>query len=221
MFTDPQQMIWRVMMLVPMILSLTVHEFAHAWSASKLGDDTAERMGRLTLNPLPHIDILGTILLPLLGIPFGWAKPVPVNPVRFSRKVSMSTGMMLTAAAGPISNVLLAVLCTVTYGVLYRVAPQTLAGDQGESGVSLLLQFGIAINVTLALFNLIPIPPLDGSRVVDGLIPARLRARWEGFTRLAPFLLLGVIFFGGTLIDGPRQVAHQLLGSLLHLIVSI
>src|SRR5689334_23219884 len=97
--------------LIPLILSLTVHEWAHAYSAFRLGDDTASRQGRLTLNPIPHIDPIGTILCPLLGIPFGWAKPVPVNPLRFNRGVSMRTGMMITAAAGPLSNLVLAVLC--------------------------------------------------------------------------------------------------------------
>src|SRR5580700_1620810 len=108
----------RILGLIPLILSLTVHEWAHAYSAFRLGDDTAARMGRMTFNPIPHIDPFGTILCPLLGIPFGWAKPVPVNPTRFRRDVSMRTGMMITAAAGPISNLLLAVLCSVAYGML-------------------------------------------------------------------------------------------------------
>ena len=99
---------WRLMWLPISILSLSFHEFAHAWSAWKLGDDTASREGRLTLNPVSHIDLLGTIILPLLGVPFGWAKPVPVNPARFRRDVNMSTGMAITATAGPLSNVLLA-----------------------------------------------------------------------------------------------------------------
>src|SRR5574340_1315088 len=90
-----------LMMLIPLVLSLSVHEFAHAWSAWKLGDDTADRMGRLTLNPIAHVDPIGTLLLPLLGVPFGWARPVPVNPARFRRNVNMNTGMAMTAAAGP------------------------------------------------------------------------------------------------------------------------
>src|SRR5688572_26569558 len=98
------------MMLIPLVLSLTVHEWAHAMSAYRLGDDTAAREGRLTLNPIVHIDPLGTLLLPLMGVPFGWAKPVPVVPTRFRRDVNMSTGMMITAAAGPFSNLVLAFL---------------------------------------------------------------------------------------------------------------
>src|SRR5215468_292941 len=110
----------RLMYVPILILSLTVHEWAHAYSAFRLGDDTAARQGRLTLNPLPHIDPFGTILCPLLGVPFGWAKPVPVVPSRFRRDVNMRTGMMITAAAGPLSNLALAVVCTVLYGLLLR-----------------------------------------------------------------------------------------------------
>ena len=221
MLPDSQQLIFRLMMLVPMILSLTVHEYAHAWSAYKLGDDTAARMGRFTLNPLAHIDPIGTLLLPLIGVPFGWAKPVPVDPVRFTRKVTMRTGMLITAAAGPVSNAILAVLCTVAYGLLYRFSPESLAGEQGRSGIAALLAQGIGMNVGLAIFNLIPVPPLDGSRVVDGLMPARLRPQWESFTRLAPFLLLGVLLYGGVLMAGPSRAAQQMLNSLLHFVVTV
>ena len=102
---NQQELILKVMGLIPSILSLTVHEWSHAWSAKMLGDDTAERQGRLTLNPLVHIDPIGTILLPLLGVPFGWAKPVPVNPLRFKRSVSMRTGMAIVAGAIVVAGV--------------------------------------------------------------------------------------------------------------------
>ncbi len=202
----------RVMLLIPLLLSLSVHEFAHAWSAWKLGDDTAARAGRLSLNPLVHIDLFGTILLPLLGIPFGWAKPVPVNPARFRPGVRMSTGMMLTASAGPISNVVLAVLGSIAYGLLMRFSPQLLLPGVG---VGELLGITISINVTLALFNLIPVPPLDGSRIVDGLLPFRFRPAWESVQRFAPFLLIAVIWFGGRLIAVPSRYAMSLLFQLI------
>src|SRR4051812_47199579 len=96
----------RAVAFIPVLLSLTVHEWAHAWTAWRLGDDTAKMLGRVSLNPVDHIDPVGTLLLPLLGVPFGWAKPVPINPVRFHGNVSMAMGVLLTAAAGPISNLL-------------------------------------------------------------------------------------------------------------------
>ncbi|HEY7724542.1 MAG TPA: site-2 protease family protein [Anaeromyxobacteraceae bacterium] len=204
-----------VLILVPLVLSLTVHEYAHAWSAFRLGDDTAARMGRLTLNPLVHMDLLGTVILPLLGIPFGWAKPVPVDPMRFRREVPWRTGMALTAAAGPLANVLLAIAGTVAYGLLARLAPDLLAGVRG---LQPLLAMVITLNVTLALFNLLPIPPLDGSRIVDGFLPLRLRPGWEAFSRLAPFLIIGVMIFGGRIIAGPSGYVLGLLQRLLDLI---
>jgi len=199
---------------VPLVLSLSVHEWAHAWSAYKLGDDTAARMGRMTLNPLAHIDLLGTVVLPLLGIPFGWAKPVPVNPSRFRREVSMGAGMAITASAGPISNVLLAVLCTLLLGLLQRLAPQASWSPAAQQ----LLAVTVTINVSLALFNLIPVPPLDGSRIVDGLMPFRLRPQWDAFTRVAPVLLIAIFFFGGRLIAVPRRLFLDLLQRLLDVI---
>lgn len=197
---EPNFLMERLVLLIPLVLSLTVHEFAHAWSAWRLGDDTAERQGRLTLNPMAHIDPVGTLLLPLLGIPFGWAKPVPVNPARFHRNVTMGTGMMVTAVAGPLSNVLLAMASAVSYGLTRRWAPQFL---EANPGLPELLQQVVVMNVGLALFNMLPVPPLDGSRVVEGLLPYRLRGAWERVAQAGPILLLAVFYFGGRLIAGP------------------
>jgi Zn-dependent protease len=201
-----------VKILIPLILSLSVHEFAHAWTAWKLGDDTAERAGRLTLNPLAHIDPIGTFLLPLLGIPFGWAKPVPVNPARFRRSVRMSTGNMITAAAGPLSNVALAVLCTVGYGLTIRFFPEAALPGSGSRELLLMM---IQLNVALAIFNLIPVPPLDGSRVLEGLLPLRFRGAWESFTRFAPFVLIAVFFGARYIMAGPMGAVYGLLDRLL------
>lgn len=198
----------RVMLVIPMILSLSVHEWAHAWSAWKLGDDTASREGRLTLNPTVHIDPIGTLLLPLLGIPFGWAKPVPVNPARFRRNVHMGTGMALTAAAGPISNLILSLGCAVTLGLLFRFAPELL---QSQKAVMFLLLHGIQLNIGLAIFNLIPLPPLDGSRILDRFIPYRMREGWESFSRFSPLLLLLVIATGGFFLAGPAGYLNGLM----------
>ncbi|MCM2332425.1 MAG: site-2 protease family protein [Anaeromyxobacteraceae bacterium] len=202
---------WRLMWLPISILSLSFHEFAHAWSAWRLGDDTASSEGRLTLNPLSHIDLLGTILLPLFSpIPFGWAKPVPVDPARFRRDVNMSTGMAITAAAGPLSNVLLAVVAAVLLGLGVRFAPDQVALD---SPARFFLVAMVQMNVGLAIFNLIPLPPLDGSRVVAWLLPYRLQQQWHQLESFAPFLLVAVFMFGGRLVRGPiNDVIDLLLG---------
>jgi Zn-dependent protease len=200
-----------VLLFVPLILSLAVHEFAHAWSAYKLGDDTAKQAGRLTLNPLAHADLIGTIIFPLLGVPFGWAKPVPVDPRRFRRDIRMGTGMAITASAGPISNVILAVLVTTLFALLARFAPDLL---QAENGVRELLGTAIFLNVNLALFNLIPVPPLDGSRIVDGLMPYRFRPQWERLMAFSPFLLIAVFIFAGRIINGPSNFVLGLLSQL-------
>jgi Zn-dependent protease len=100
----PDLLLDRAIGFIPVLLSLTVHEWAHAWTALRLGDDTAKMLGRVSLNPLDHIDPVGTLLLPLAGVPFGWAKPVPINPLRFRANISMPLGVLLSAAAGPISN---------------------------------------------------------------------------------------------------------------------
>ncbi|HSM93133.1 MAG TPA: site-2 protease family protein [Anaeromyxobacteraceae bacterium] len=200
-----------------MILSLSVHEFAHAWSANKLGDDTAERQGRLTLNPLAHIDPFGTILLPLILVlshvpAFGWARPVPIDPTRFRRGVSMGKGMALTASAGPLSNLALALLGTLALGGIYRLG-------LGDGGAGDLLRMIILLNVVLALFNLIPVPPLDGSRVVAWALPARLQAAWHAVERFAPILLILILMFGSRLISGPVYAVVNLLNRLLNAII--
>lgn len=174
--------------LVVMWVSLGVHEWAHAWSAYKLGDYTAKGLGRLTLNPFAHVDLVGTFLLPLLGVPFGWAKPVPVDPSRFRRGVSMSYGMMLTAAAGPISNFALATIAIVADAVLWRVVPDIMAGALGQ-----VLLIAISTNVVLGVFNFIPIPPLDGSRVVNHFLPYSMRDVWHQIERLGLFLPIALI----------------------------
>jgi Zn-dependent protease len=215
---EPNFLMERAVLLIPLILSLTVHEFAHAWSAWKLGDDTAEREGRLTLNPMDHIDPVGTLLIPLVlalahaPFSFGWARPVPVNPTRFHRQVNMSTGMMVTAAAGPLSNVLLAMASSVSYGLTLRWAPRFL---EANPGLSMLLFQVVVMNVGLALFNMLPVPPLDGSRVVEGLLPYRLRGAWERVLQAGPLLLMATFYFGGRIIDGPADWMVDRLEALI------
>ena len=171
--------------------SLTVHEAAHAWTADRLGDPTARLLGRISFNPVVHIDPIGTILLPLVaafsGLPIlGWAKPVPVN---ISRLRDPRRDFMLVAAAGPASNILLAVLAAIAIRL-------TVSGD-ALTAPAALLQI-VFINVLLAVFNLVPVPPLDGGNVLAGLLPRSLAGL---FVAMRPygFLLLYALMFTGTL----------------------
>jgi Zn-dependent protease len=211
----------RLKYLVVLLPSLTFHEFAHAWSAWRLGDDTAARMGRLTLNPIPHIDPVGTLLLPLLGVPIGWAKPVPVNPANFRRGIRMGTGDLLVSIAGPISNLLLALLGAVAFAMLVRFS----AGVPDRAMVELASLF-VLMNVGLAVFNLLPLPPLDGSHVVGSFVPYRWRDAWDRFQRFGPIVLMVLLISGAltgrsllwAILDPPRNfiigLLERVIGSL-------
>jgi len=175
-----------VLMIPPILAALTIHEFAHGYVAWKLGDPTARMEGRLTLNPLAHLDPIGTILLFLFY--FGWAKPVPVNPFYFRRP---RTDMIWVALAGPASNVVLAFLLG---GTLRSLLDYNLIEPYGLA--YRMLTISVFLNLMLAFFNLLPIPPLDGSKVVAGIIPLQYLGMWERIERVGPFILLGVIILG-------------------------
>jgi len=168
--------------LAVVLPSLTIHEFAHAWTAYKFGDDTAKRMGRLTLNPIAHIDLFGTIILPLIAH-FGYAKPVPVN---FS--ILTRGQMLLVSIAGPLSNVLLAVILAIAY----HVPPV-----KNVHIIHDVILMGVFLNITLAVFNLIPIPPLDGSRIVYASLKSPKAINIYGhFSQFGIFIIFAVFFLG-------------------------
>jgi Zn-dependent protease len=180
-----------------LLFSLTVHEMAHAWTADRLGDPTARLLGRVSLNPVVHADPIGTVLFPILalmtGAPLiGWAKPVPVNVRRLKRA---ERDYVLVAAAGPASNLVLAFMASLVLAVL-PVSPQTLDTANLSAPIATILSRTMVLNVLLAVFNMIPIPPLDGGNVLAGLLPYRLAAE---FNRVRPygFLLLYVLIFTG------------------------
>jgi Zn-dependent protease len=219
MHIDANWLVDRLSLLIPLWLSLSVHEWAHAWAAWKLGDDTARLAGRLTLNPLAHVDPIGTLLLPLIGVPFGWAKPVPVQPHRFHAGMNMRTGMLLTAVAGPLANLALLAVCLVLFALMIRFQPSAVTA---EHGVGVLVGQMIFLNVVLAVFNALPIPPLDGSRVADALMPDVLRPGWEEFCRFGPFALAAVIILpvvsGIHLFRWPLEATMYVLQQLVMLL---
>jgi Zn-dependent protease len=174
--------------IVTLVLAFTVHEFAHAWAANELGDDTPRLNGRLTLNPLAHLDIIGSLMLVLTG--FGWAKPVPVNPYALRRRTP--AGYMLVAAAGPLSNLLLAILAAIPFKLGF-LSPFGASGELLPSLSSLLGTF-IFINLILLFFNLIPIFPLDGEKVLEYFLPPNGQDFLLQLRPYGPFILMAVLF---------------------------
>lgn len=180
---------------LPILLAITVHEAAHGWVANKLGDDTATRLGRVTLNPFKHIDPVGTIIVPLIlvyigGFLFGWAKPVPV---RFDRLNQPKRDMALVAAAGPGANLIMALL----WGMALKLS-FLLINSWPWVGVPLqaMAQIGILVNLLLMVLNLLPLPPLDGGRVMAGLLPDRLSRSYSRIEPFGLFILLALLATG-------------------------
>lgn len=172
----------------PILFALTVHEYAHGWVAYKYGDPTAKNAGRLTLNPLSHLDPLGTIMLFLVHL--GWAKPVPVNPyyLRNPKK-----DLIWVSLAGPGANILTALACGLIIRLIHPVSGYLMFGSSSFSVFALMLVYGMMINLVLAFFNLIPLPPLDGSKILMGLLPSQYEYKMEQLERFGPFLLIGII----------------------------
>lgn len=192
-----------------LLFSVIIHEVAHGWTAGRFGDDTARVMGRLTFNPLPHIDMFGTILLPALavltGAPvFGWAKPVPVNPYRLNNP---GRDMVWVSLAGPLSNFALAVIAAFGMWLVRMSAP---APDGFAITVYEFLRLVLIINIILPVFNLFPVPPLDGSRVVAGILPSKLA--WE-YGKLEPYGFFIIIIL---LASG---VFWRVLGPIVNVII--
>lgn len=209
-----------VVWIIPVLFAITFHEAAHAWMANRCGDTTAKMLGRLSINPLRHVDLVGTIIVPLLvavlsqfQFIFGWAKPVPINWLQLKKP---RRDMGLVATAGPLSNLIMALIWAALYKIASLSNPQT-----SKIMLFLLLsaQAGILINLVLALLNLIPIPPLDGSRIIASILPPRLATYYLRIEPFGFFILLALLFTGvlNWLISPLLSWAVYIITLLFHL----
>ena len=186
----------------PILLALSFHEYAHAYIANKFGDDTAKQSGRLTLNPLAHLDPIGTIMIFLVH--FGWAKPVPVN---LRRLRNPKKDMLWISAAGPLANMILALISGILLRFIFAIG-----GAPNQHSIIGLFTYAVLmslqINLALAIFNILPIAPLDGSKILFGLLPVKHEGKIYFLERYGPFILLGLIIFG-------RVTGVPILGGLI------
>jgi len=199
-------------MLVPGLMAITFHEVSHGYIAYLRGDNTARSLGRLTLNPLKHLDIIGTLMIIVIGI--GWAKPVPVN---FNNLRSPKRDMIWVSVAGPVTNLILA---TLSAGLIRLIIPLTASVPDSSSmqlflePVLLMLSFSVYINLILALFNLLPLPPLDGGRVLMGLLPNRLALKLSSIEPYGMIIIIVLVFF----TDIFKYTILPMLGVMVHLL---
>ncbi|SPF36401.1 Peptidase M50 [Candidatus Sulfotelmatobacter kueseliae] len=211
--------------LIAFLFAISIHESAHAWMANRRGDPTARMLGRISLNPIKHIDPVGTVLLPLIAMlthlpVIGWAKPTPVDPRNFKNPVLDD---ILTSVAGPVSNFIVATVATILLALISVAAPNGRMIVQGALGgfvfgnsafvpAALLLYQFLLINVLLAVFNLIPVPPLDGSHVLRHFLSERVR---QAYDMMGIFALMALVFFGGNLLMGLIRPVLRVYTSIL------
>lgn len=207
--TDTNKLLGLLFTIPGVLIAITFHEFAHAFVADKLGDDTPREQGRLTLNPLAHFDPFGTIMLLFAG--FGWGKPVQVNPRNYTRTMSMEKADSIVSIAGPAINFILAIVFTLIYCAIFKFAPISFAMSQIGSIIMMIILYTISINVGLGVFNLIPLPPLDGSKVIKPFLPYNAKTWFERNERIFEMIFVALWIFGilGTIISPVINIVYD------------
>ncbi len=215
--STPGAFLGLVLSIPGMLIAITFHEFAHAWAADKLGDDTPRRQGRLNLNPLSHLDPIGVILLLTAG--FGWGKPVAINPNNFNRTVTLRKGNALVSLAGPAMNFILAIIFSVICGLLLKFGGAFLITTAGGVLLSV-VEYTISINIGLGVFNLVPLPPLDGSKILSAVLPTKARQWYENHEKMLyiVFMFIWITPVAGMII---KPAIGWISGELLKLIALI
>ena len=210
LLSNPMALLILLYSIPGVLVAITFHEYAHAFAADKLGDDTPRLQGRLSLNPWAHLDPIGSLMLLFVGV--GWGKPVQINPNNFNRTVSISKGEAIVSAAGPIMNFILAIVFCIVYFVIYKFAGTFVDTQIGGIVLSIILST-VYINLGLGIFNLIPMPPLDGSKILKNFLPYRARAWMESNEYLFYMIFLALWIFGilGNIISPLINVVSDLL----------
>lgn len=218
--TTPGAFLALILSIPAILIAITFHEFAHAWMADKLGDDTPRRQGRLTLNPFAHIDPVGAVLLITAG--FGWGKPVQINPNNFNRTISIKKGNALVSIAGPAMNIILAVIFSIIYGLLIRFGGSFLATTTGNVLIEIIVST-IEMNVGLGIFNLIPLPPLDGSKILEAFLPPKARIWYQEHQQILYiiFIIIWATPFASMLISPAIRGLEEALVKLIRIIAGV
>lgn len=219
--SNPGMLISLLVSIPGVLIAITFHEFAHAFVADKLGDDTARREGRLSLNPFDHLDPIGTLLLLFAG--FGWGKPVHVNPTNYTRRMSMEKGEALVSIAGPIMNFILAIVFALAYCLIYKFAGISFLSSSIGEVVMLLISTTISINIGLGVFNLIPLPPLDGSKIIMPLLPYNAKQWFINNEKIfyIIFVVIWITGLAGTIISPVINLVSTGILNLARLITGI
>lgn len=210
LLSNPMALLGLLFSIPGVLIAITFHEYAHAFAADKLGDDTPRLQGRLSLNPFAHLDPVGSIMLLFAG--FGWGKPVQINSRNFNRTISMSKGEAIVSAAGPIMNFILSIVFCVIYFIIYKFAGAFAVTQVGMIVLDIIKSI-IAINIGLGIFNLIPLPPLDGSKILKNFLPYKAKVWMEsnGYLFYIIFLVLWVLGILGAIISPLINLVGNLL----------